>query len=100
MANEHLQVQSIEFRAREAAARQQRIAEYDRLAEERDRWRAKNGAYYRNLERLIRFVVPEGASVLEIGSSTGDLLAALEPAHGTGIDISPSLVEIARKKHP
>ncbi|HTL38757.1 MAG TPA: glycosyltransferase [Kofleriaceae bacterium] len=85
---------------REAAERERRNAQYDRFAEERDKWREKNAAYYRNLERLIRFVVPEGASVLEIGSSTGDLLAALKPARGTGIDISPTLVDLARRKHP
>ena len=39
-------------------------------------------AYYRAIERLVRFVVPEGASVLEIGCGTGDLLAALKPASG------------------
>ncbi|HTL33159.1 MAG TPA: class I SAM-dependent methyltransferase, partial [Kofleriaceae bacterium] len=90
-----------EFEAREAEERQQRIAEYDRYAAERDRWRAKNRAYYRNLERLTRFVVPVGANVLEIGSGTGDLLAALEPGRGSlGIDISPKLVSRARHKHP
>ncbi|NVB77405.1 MAG: glycosyltransferase [Kofleriaceae bacterium] len=92
--------ESQDFHAREAAAREERIAEYDRLAEERDRWREKNAAYYRNLERLVRFIIPEGASVLEIGSGTGDLLAALKPAHGTGIDISPNLVALAQRKHP
>lgn len=92
--------QLVEFQAREADERERRIAEYDRHADQRDQWRSKNAAYYRNLERLIRFVVPEGANVLEIGSSTGDLLAALKPAQGTGIDISPSLVNIARDKHP
>jgi SAM-dependent methyltransferase len=89
-----------EFEAREAGARDRRVAEYDRFAAERDRWRAKNAAYYRNIERLVRFVVPPGANVLEIGCSTGELLAALAPKRGTGIDISPSLVDIARRKYP
>jgi SAM-dependent methyltransferase len=44
--------------------------------------------------------VPAGASVLEIGSGTGDLLAALAPAHGVGIDLAPRLVERARQRHP
>jgi SAM-dependent methyltransferase len=100
VADQHPGTESAEFRTREAAARERRIAEYDRLADERDRWRAKNAAYYRNLERLVRFIVPDGANVLEIGSGTGDLLAALRPSRGTGIDISPSLVALARRKHP
>ena len=33
-----------DFGAREEAERQRRIAEYDRYAAERDRWRAKHGA--------------------------------------------------------
>src|SRR5689334_25267200 len=65
-----------QFEQREADRRHSRIAEYDRYARDRDRWRAKNAAYYANIERLVRFVVPEGASVLEIGCGTGDLLAA------------------------
>jgi SAM-dependent methyltransferase len=88
------------FEEREEARRQRRVAEYDRLAPERDRWRAKNGAYYENIDKLVRFVVPPGASVLEIGSSTGELLAALNPGEGVGVDVSEKMVEIARAKHP
>ena len=94
------QASQSEFQAREQSLREHRIAEYDRFAEDRDRWRAKNSAYYRNIQKLVQFVVPKGANVLEIGSGTGDLLASLEPKHGLGVDVSPSLVEIARKKHP
>jgi SAM-dependent methyltransferase len=89
-----------DFAARETAERQRRVAQYDRYAAERDRWRAKNRAYYGAIERLVRFVVPRGASVLEVGCGTGDLLAALEPKSGVGVDISPRLVEEARRKHP
>src|SRR5262245_31997288 len=89
-----------EFRRREAAARQQRAAEYDRLADERDGWRRKNHAYYDAIERLVKFVVPAGSSVLEIGCGTGDLLAALSPQPGVGVDLSPRLVDKARAKHP
>lgn len=88
------------FARQEQERRKERIARYDQLAPERDRWRAKNPAYYASIERLVRFVVPEGASVLEIGCSTGDLLAALKPEEGLGVDLSPRLVELAREKHP
>jgi ubiquinone/menaquinone biosynthesis C-methylase UbiE len=89
-----------EFERREAAAREERRATYDRFADERERWQQKNGAYYRAIERLARFVIPRGASVLEIGCGTGDLLAALEPKVGVGIDLSPRLVERGKQKHP
>jgi SAM-dependent methyltransferase len=44
--------------------------------------------------------VPEGQSVLEVGSGTGDLLAALKPSRGTGIESSDSMVHIAQSKYP
>ncbi|MEK7861787.1 MAG: methyltransferase domain-containing protein, partial [Chloroflexota bacterium] len=72
----------------------------DRLADERDTYRRKNAYYYAEIDRLAKFFIPEGASVLEIGCSTGDLLAALKPSRGVGLDISPRTVEIARQKHP
>src|SRR5947199_6167766 len=49
---------------------------------------------------MVRFVVPTGASVLEVGCGTGDLIAALKPKEGVGVDISPRLVDEARRKHP
>ncbi|HEV8311096.1 MAG TPA: glycosyltransferase, partial [Methylomirabilota bacterium] len=41
-----------------------------------------------------------GQSVLEIGCGTGDLLAAVEPREGVGLDLSPRMVERARAKFP
>jgi SAM-dependent methyltransferase len=89
-----------DFRARQQAERERRRAEYDRWAEERDGWRAKNRAYYDAISRLVKFVVPPGASVLEIGCGTGELLASLEPARGVGIDLSTRQIEVARRKFP
>ncbi len=80
--------------------REQRIRALDDLAQERDRFRAKNRAYHAQIEKLARFHIPEGARILEIGCSTGDLLAALKPSRGVGVDISPRHVELAREKHP
>jgi SAM-dependent methyltransferase len=88
------------FEESERNRKQRRVEEYDRFAPERDRWRKRSGAYYGAIERLVRFVVPEGASVLEVGCGTGDLLAALHPSDGVGVDVSSRMVEIARQKHP
>lgn len=73
---------------------------FDRLAPERDRWLQKNRHFYAADEAYHRFLIPEGLSVLEIGCGIGNLLAALRPARGVGIDISPKMVEIAAKRHP
>ena len=72
----------------------------DAQAPESDNWKRKNLYYYESIERIMRFHIPPGSSVLEIGCGTGDLLAALEPSRGVGVDISPKAVEIARAKHP
>jgi SAM-dependent methyltransferase len=59
------------------------------------------GAYYREqLGRLVRDLVPEGKRVLDIGCGQGDLLAALRPADGLGVDLSPAMIERARRRHP
>lgn len=73
---------------------------FDGAAKDRDRWRAKNRAYHDEVVRFCRFVVPEGASVLALGCGTGDLLAALKPSRGVGIDLSGEMVRLARRKYP
>jgi len=73
---------------------------FDDLAPVRDAWKARRPTYHREIERLCRFLIPPGASVLEIGCGTGDLLHALRPRRGLGIDLSPRMVEIARRKYP
>ena len=63
--------------------------------------RRRSGAYYhRRLEEIYRFLCPPGKNVLEIGCAHGDLLAALEPARGVGIDFSPAMIAAAQEKHP
>ncbi len=72
----------------------------DRLAPERTRWRAKNAYFHADNIRYMRFLVPPGLDVLELGCGAGDLLAALEPARGVGLDLSPGMVEVARRNFP
>ncbi|MBI3357808.1 MAG: glycosyltransferase, partial [Nitrospirae bacterium] len=38
--------------------------------------------------------------VLELGSGLGNLLSALKPAHGVGIDLSVEMVKEAARRHP
>ncbi len=73
---------------------------FDALAPERERWLRRNRYYYRQVADLCRFVIPPGSRVLEIGCGTGDLLAAVSPGRGLGIDISPKMVELAAARHP
>jgi SAM-dependent methyltransferase len=76
------------------------VAFFDRFVDEEPRWKRRNATYHRLVTQLMRFNVPPRARVLEIGSGTGDLLAALEPSTGVGVDVSPRMVERARERHP
>jgi SAM-dependent methyltransferase len=73
---------------------------WDALAPERDAWIARNAFYYEDDYRTVRFLVPEGLKVLELGCGTGALLARLKPSLGVGVDLSPRMIEIAKRKHP
>ena len=73
---------------------------FDRYAAQRQRWIDRNRLYHEDLRRFFERAVEPGKRVLEVGSGTGDLLAALKPSHGVGIDISHAFVELARARHP
>jgi len=73
---------------------------FDHFAPAEARWRRRNRTYYRLIESIHRFLIPEGASVLEIGAGSGDLLAAVEPSRGVGIDVSPGMTALAQSRHP
>jgi ubiquinone/menaquinone biosynthesis C-methylase UbiE/GT2 family glycosyltransferase len=72
----------------------------DQMAGERDVWVKKNAAYYDQDWQYMRFLIPAGARVLDLGCGTGDLLAELEPSLGVGVDLSPAMIDRARSKHP
>lgn len=61
--------------------------------------RRKNPGYYKEVDRAVTFVVPPSMRVLEIGCSTGRLLAATEPAYGLGIDNDADLIKTAQEIH-
>ena len=57
-------------------------------------------AYRRLIEQISRFQIPAGARVLEVGCGSGDLLAALQPSVGLGVDVSSGMLALARERHP
>ncbi len=64
------------------------------------RARESDRFYQQLLRKYYRFLVPPGVSVLEVGCSLGDLLAAVSPARGVGVDFSAKMVAQARQRHP
>jgi SAM-dependent methyltransferase len=61
----------------------------------------ETGRHYQQLLRKqYAFWVPPGLRVLEVGCGLGDLLAAVKPARGVGVDFSPAMIALARERHP
>lgn len=73
---------------------------FKKTAQQRDKWKRRRQYYWQDLEKFCNYVVPENASVLEIGCGTGDLLANLKTSHKVGIDYSSEVIAIAKQKHP
>ena len=67
---------------------------YDKIKKE------KNKYYHQALIQAVREVVPPGKRILDIGTGTGEILNALAPSQGSGIDLSSSMIEKAREKFP
>ncbi len=82
-------------------AKKQAVRErFDHLAGDREYWQKRNRFYYADQKRYYRFLVPEDVRVLEIGCGLGDLLAAVKPSRGLGIDLSEAMVKEASRRHP
>ena len=57
--------------------------------------------YYNDrLSKWLKFNVPEGASILDLGCGLGDLLASLKPSFGVGVDFSEKMISLAQQRHP
>ena len=73
---------------------------FDEHLEHYERFRHLNRHYYDEIKRLWRFFIAPGDRILEVGCGTGDLLAALDPDRGVGIDFSEKTVVRAHSKYP
>jgi hypothetical protein len=64
------------------------------------KWRRRNSYYYGWLDRIYKLVVRPNSRVLHIGCDCGDLLAAVRPAYGVGVDGNESAIALAKKRFP
>ena len=71
---------------------------YERTAVSRLKWKRRNWFYHKSLEKYS-YIIAEGSRVIEIGCGPGDLLHAVKPSYGVGIDFSPAIIEIAKQKY-
>jgi SAM-dependent methyltransferase len=75
-------------------------AHFDSVAPLRNSWIDRNRFFYEADWRYLRYLIPAGSSVIEIGCGAGHLLASLNPVRGVGIDLSPQMVGRARENFP
>jgi ubiquinone/menaquinone biosynthesis C-methylase UbiE len=76
------------------------IDHYETNLDDIERWRKINAAYHEDDVGFMRFLIPPGKRVLELGCGRGDLLAALEPSYGVGVDFGAQTIATARARYP
>lgn len=78
----------------------ERITHWDSIACKRDTWQGMGKWYHQRLTEIYRFHISPNQRVLELGCATGDLLAAVQPKRGVGVDFSAEMIQRARAKYP
>jgi SAM-dependent methyltransferase len=76
------------------------LAHFEKYAASRTEWVRRAAFFHSEDQAYLRFLIPAGMRVLEIGCGIGDTLAALQPSRGVGLDFSPAMVDVAVKRHP
>jgi ubiquinone/menaquinone biosynthesis C-methylase UbiE len=75
-------------------------AHFESLAKDYYRLKKQNKYYNEYLVKWCKSLLPAGKKVLDIGSGRGDVLNAVEPGEGVGIDVSPTMVALASEEFP
>jgi len=60
----------------------------------------RNKHYLGRIAAFHQSVILPHSRVLELGCETGQLLAAISPQAGVGIDLSPNMIDLARRSYP
>ena len=76
-----------------------RMAHWDIVSPKKQNENRPGAFYHKLLQHYYRFFIPPGMRILEVGCGHGDLLAALEPTLGVGIDFSGEMIRSAAAKH-
>jgi SAM-dependent methyltransferase len=69
---------------------------FDWVSENNHRARRVQAGFHAEIAAQLRRLIPAGSRVLEAGCGQGDLLRALQPSRGLGIDISDGMLGRAR----
>jgi SAM-dependent methyltransferase len=72
----------------------------DKFSEQRAEWIGAAGFFHMEDLRYLKFLIPEGSRILELGCGTGHVLAGLNPSYGVGVDFSEGMIREAKKNYP
>jgi SAM-dependent methyltransferase len=76
------------------------LASSEQNAADREEFWRRAAFFHEEDLRYLRFLIPEGLRVLELGCGIGNTLAGLKPSFGLGVDFSPAMIAQARRLHP
>ena len=76
------------------------LSQAERSANERATWIARHRFYYEEDWNYMRFLIPKGKRVLDLGCGAGGLLNAVQSKDGVGIDFSQPMIELAKASYP
>ena len=71
---------------------------FENVARDYDYWKNKNWYYYSALKYIAARYTANRKNVLDAGCGTGDILLSLNIQSALGIDISPTMIAIAKEK--
>ena len=96
--------QKPEIRALEDSAKslyqKERAIHWNRVSKLKENDKRIGAFYHQLLRKYYQYLISPGLRVLELGCGHGDLLAALKPSQGVGIDFSIQMLHRAQGKHP
>src|ERR1700745_1051092 len=76
------------------------VDHFEAHGDELERWRKFNSAYHEDDFKFMRFLIPPGKRVLELGCGRGDLRAGLHTGYGVGVDFGARTIAKANELHP
>jgi SAM-dependent methyltransferase len=79
---------------------QEQISYWDQVSRESAASPGWGDYYHQRLTAIYKFLVGRDLRVLELGCGQGDLLAALRPRLGVGVDFSREMLRRAQERHP
>lgn len=83
------------------AYRAKRRRQWDKICLNRQKKGRRTGRFYHDLVRQqYRKLIPPGRTVLELGCGQGDLLNAVTPRFGVGVDFSTRMISRAQNEYP